>query len=84
MIVSQLQIYNLRRFKSMDGKPGLSITLHEGLNALIGENDSGKTAIMIMPTAGATASSGVCDATIPPPATPTIIAADRPTWIFTA
>ena len=26
MIVSQLQIYNFRRFKSMDGKPGLSIT----------------------------------------------------------
>ena len=48
MIVSQLQIYNFRRFKSMDGKPGLTITLHEGLNALIGENDSGKTAIMIM------------------------------------
>ena len=27
-------------------KPGLSITFHEGLNALIGENDSGKTAII--------------------------------------
>ena len=40
MIVSQLQIYNFRRFRSVDGKPGLSITLHEGLNALIGENDS--------------------------------------------
>ena len=46
MIVSQLQIYNFRRFKSIDGKPGLSITFHEGLNALIGENDSGKTAII--------------------------------------
>lgn len=43
MIVSQLQIYDFRRFKSIDGKPGLSITFHEGLNALIGENDSGKT-----------------------------------------
>ena len=42
MIVSQLQIYNFRRFRSMDGMPGLSITFHEGLNALIGENDSGK------------------------------------------
>ena len=39
MIVSQLQVYNFRRFKSIDGKPGLSITFHEGLNALIGEND---------------------------------------------
>ena len=37
MIVSQLQIYNFRRFKSIDGKPGLFITLHEGLNALIGD-----------------------------------------------
>ena len=46
MIVSQLQIYNFRRFRSMDGKPGLSITFHEGLNALISENDSGKTAII--------------------------------------
>ncbi|MDE7176477.1 MAG: AAA family ATPase [Lachnospiraceae bacterium] len=46
MIVSQLQIYNFRRFRSIDGKPGLSITFHEGLNALIGENDSGKTAII--------------------------------------
>ncbi len=46
MIVSQLQIYDFRRFKSIDGKPGLSITFHEGLNALIGENDSGKTAII--------------------------------------
>ena len=46
MIVSQLQVYNFRRFKSIDGKPVLSITFHEGLNALIGENDSGKTAII--------------------------------------
>ena len=46
MIVSQLQVYNFRRFKSIDGKPGLSIIFHEGLNALIGENDSGKTAII--------------------------------------
>lgn len=46
MIVSQLRIYNFRRFKSIDGKPGLSITFHEGLNALISENDSGKTAVI--------------------------------------
>ena len=31
----------------MDGKPGLSITFHERLIALIGENDSGKTAIVM-------------------------------------
>lgn len=46
MIVSQLQIYNFRQFKSIDGIPGLSITFHQGLNALIGENDSGKTAVI--------------------------------------
>lgn len=31
---------------SLYGKPGLSIPFHEGLNALTGENDSGKTAII--------------------------------------
>lgn len=46
MIVSELKIYNFRRFKSVDGAPGLQITFHKGLNALIGENDSGKTAII--------------------------------------
>ena len=29
MIVSQLQIYNFRRFRSVDGKPGLFITINE-------------------------------------------------------
>lgn len=46
MIISELKIYNFRRFKSVDGAPGLKITFHKGLNALIGENDSGKTAVM--------------------------------------
>lgn len=46
MIVSELKIYNFRRFKSIDGAPGLKITFHKGLNALIGENDSGKTAVI--------------------------------------
>lgn len=30
----------------MDGAPGLKISFHKGLNALIGENDSGKTAVI--------------------------------------
>ena len=30
----------------MDGTPGLQITFHKGINALIGENDSGKTAVI--------------------------------------
>lgn len=46
MIISELRIYNFRRFKSEDGAPGLKITFHKGLNALIGENDSGKTAVI--------------------------------------
>lgn len=46
MIVSELKLYNFRRFKSVDGAPGLQITFHKGLNALIGENDSGKTAVV--------------------------------------
>ena len=46
MIVSKLQLYNFRRFKSVDNAPGLSITFHCGLNALIGENDSGKSAVI--------------------------------------
>lgn len=46
MIVSELKLYNFRKFKSNDNEPGLSITFHKGLNALIGENDSGKTAVI--------------------------------------
>ena len=46
MMISELKIYNFRRFKSVDGAPGLKITFHKGLNALIGENDSGKTAVI--------------------------------------
>ena len=46
MIISELKLYNFRRFKSVDGAPGLKITFHKGLNALIGENDSGKTAVI--------------------------------------
>ena len=46
MIISELKLYNFRRFKSVDGAPGLHITFHKGLNALIGENDSGKSAVI--------------------------------------
>ena len=46
MIVSELKLYNFRKFTSNDNEPGLSITFHKGLNALIGENDSGKTAVI--------------------------------------
>lgn len=46
MIVSKLRLYNFRQFQSVDGAPGLEITFHKGLNALVGENDSGKTAVI--------------------------------------
>lgn len=40
MIVSELKLYNFRQFKAVNGVPGLQLTFHEGLNALIGENDA--------------------------------------------
>ncbi len=46
MIVSKLNLYNFRRFKSIDENPGLSVSFHKGLNTLVGENDSGKTAVI--------------------------------------
>lgn len=46
MIIFELRVYNFRRFKAVDDAPGLKITFHKGLNALIGENDSGKTAVI--------------------------------------
>ncbi len=46
MIISQLSLSNFRKFKRIENAPGLIVTFHKGLNALIGENDSGKTAII--------------------------------------
>lgn len=46
MIVSEVSLFDFRRFRSVDGTPGLKITFHRGLNALIGENDAGKTAVI--------------------------------------
>lgn len=47
MIVSELKLYDFRCFGSVKcGELGFSVTFHQGLNALIGENDSGKTAII--------------------------------------
>jgi len=49
MYLSELKLWNFRKYgtKGTDGKePGLIVEFKEGLNVLIGENDSGKTAIM--------------------------------------
>lgn len=46
MIVSELNLYDFRRFHEENSHPGLSVSFHKGLNALIGENDSGKTAVI--------------------------------------
>lgn len=47
MYLSTLKLWNFRKYCAMaDGKPGLEIHFQEGVNVLIGENDSGKTAIV--------------------------------------
>lgn len=46
MIVSELRLFNFRQFGSTDGSPGLEIYFHKGINALVGENDSGKTTVI--------------------------------------
>jgi putative ATP-dependent endonuclease of OLD family len=47
MFLSELKIWNFRKYGSGEnGVPGLHIYLNKGLNLLVGENDSGKTAII--------------------------------------
>ena len=47
MYLSKLRLWNFRKYNSgPDGTPGLEVNFHEGLNVLIGENDSGKTSII--------------------------------------
>ena len=47
MYLSKLRLWNFRKYCDGDGnKPGVEVHFHEGLNVLIGENDSGKTAII--------------------------------------
>ncbi len=51
MYLSELKIRNFRKFGTKTGNnepdgPGLSLRFNKGLNLLVGENDSGKTAIV--------------------------------------
>jgi putative ATP-dependent endonuclease of OLD family len=50
MFLSQLRLWNFRKFGNAGAmdltNPHLTVTFNEGLTLLIGENDSGKTAII--------------------------------------
>lgn len=47
MYLSILRLWNFRKYCALaDDKPGLEVHFHDGVNVLIGENDSGKTAIV--------------------------------------
>ncbi len=47
MFLSELKIWNFRKYGSGgDDTPGLHLKFNKGLNLLVGENDSGKTAII--------------------------------------
>lgn len=47
MYLSEIKIWNFRKFgEEENNEPGLDVTFNSGLNLLVGENDSGKTAII--------------------------------------
>ena len=47
MFLSKIELSNWRKFsQKTDGKVGLTAEFSSGLNVLVGENDSGKTAII--------------------------------------
>ncbi len=47
MYLSEIKIKNFRKFgEGANGAPGLILQLNDGLNVLIGENDSGKTCVI--------------------------------------
>lgn len=47
MFLSSLKLWNFRKYcAGPNNEPGLIVKFHQGVNVLIGENDSGKTAII--------------------------------------
>lgn len=47
MFLSKLKIWNFRKYATKEnGDPGLEVNFNEGLNLIVGENDSGKTTII--------------------------------------
>lgn len=47
MYLSILKLWNFRKYsEGANGKPGMEVHFKQGVNVLIGENDSGKTAII--------------------------------------
>ena len=46
MYLAELKIWNFRKFSSNEDEPGLALNFTPGLNLLVGENNSGKTAIV--------------------------------------
>ncbi|MEY8337149.1 AAA family ATPase [Lachnospiraceae bacterium 62-35] len=48
MYLSNVKIWNFRKYgyANLDGTPALEVHLKKGLNVLVGENDTGKTAII--------------------------------------
>lgn len=47
MYLESLKIWNFRKYgASSDNGPGIEVHFHDGVNVLVGENDSGKTSII--------------------------------------
>ena len=46
MHITELRLYDFRQFRSSGTRPGLDVRFHAGLNALVGENDSGKSTVI--------------------------------------